>query len=114
MGVSQAWGVEILEQPMTHDCSRIFNILSDWALLEAPNLGPLEIFTMESLRAVLRAHDGHSQRLSFAVSLMLGIPAVDCLDGMERGSARLRIESVLERCSMRAARIKISQYSILM
>jgi len=100
--------VEIREQPMTNDCSRIFNILSDWALLEGQGARADDVFSIRTVSHVLGGANCHAQRLSFALSLLLGIEPGDCTKALRSPEEIAKVESILERCRRKEARIKIS------
>ncbi|MDT8924902.1 hypothetical protein RBE51_19120 [Pseudomonas taiwanensis] len=93
---------------MTNDCSRIFNILSDWAHLEGQGGWADEVFSTRTVRHVLNAANCHAQRLSFALSLLLGIEPSECAKALSAPEEIARLESILERCRRKEGRIKIS------
>lgn len=93
---------------MTNDCSRIYNILGDWALLESQEFDRDRLYAVETVKAVIGTPGSHSQRLSFALSLMLGVEPEDCLKALDNGACLTKVQSVLDRCVKKAYRIKIS------
>lgn len=100
--------VEITQPSMTNDCSRIFNILSDWALMEKRSCVSADVFSLKTVRQILEKGDTHSQRLAFALSLMLGTSNEECGGALEGGFEQERLLSVLDRCRRRNDRLKIS------
>jgi hypothetical protein len=86
------------EPSVTHDCLRLFNILSDWQMLEQPQLLASELFSLVTIQRVLRGDTAHSVRLSFALSLFLGVAEADLSLALWKLPEQLRIEGLLRRC----------------